>query len=195
MNRTRTVAAEETPITLTDARAWLSMESGITEDDPVLTDLLDEVTAYTEARLNGRVFITQTWTVELDASEVTPMIFLPLLPLQEVTSIKVTNDDGEQSTVDASNYQLRLGHTPRIVLSPSGSWPSMREFDSMLITCVVGYGDAATDVPYDLTMLLKGIVLHQYASKGSGINQTVSGQLISLPSMLERMIKSYRLNP
>jgi len=42
-------------------------------------------------------------------------------------------------------------------------------------------------------MLLRGLVLHHYMSKGRGIVETVSGQLISVPRQLELMVQSLRV--
>ena len=193
MNLRKTVDPSVEPITLAQARLWCGFQTGVTADDDALTALIAELRGYLEARLTGRKLITQTWTVELDAAEVDTIIPIPLLPLQTAT-VKVTDTAGAQTTLDASNYQVRAGENPRIVLAPSGAWGSMRTFDSMLITCVVGYGLQA-DLPDDIVMLLKGLVQHQYRSKGLGINETVSGQLISVPGMFERQIKALKVDP
>ena len=39
MKLTQTVAAAEAPITLAEARSWLSMQSGVTNDDAPLTTM------------------------------------------------------------------------------------------------------------------------------------------------------------
>ncbi len=116
------------------------------------------------------------------------VIRLLLLPLQSVTSITVTDSDGVTSEVDSATYQVRSGEAPRIVLAPGKAWPAMRPYDAMTITAVVGYGDAGSNLPEEVLMLLKGLVQHQYRSKGMGVAETVSGQLIGVPMMFERMI-------
>jgi len=194
MKLTQTVAAATAPITLAEARSWLSMQSGVTDDDVALTAIILEVTAYLEQRLNGRKLISQTWSIQLDADEVGTEIHLPILPMVSVTSIKTTDDAGDESTVDAANYQYRIGQSPRIVLSPSGSWPTMRTYDSMLITAVFGYG-AAANLPDDLVQLVKDLTLFRYSSKGSGVTQTVSGQVMSVPNVTERQITALRVEP
>lgn len=190
---TRTVAPAEEPITLTQARNWCGFQSGVTQDDDRITELISEIRFYLEERTHHRKIITQTWTVGLDAVEVSSWINIPLVPLQSVTSIVVTDSAGDATAVDSSNYQVRAGENPRIVLSPTGSWPAMRPYDSMVITAVVGYGLQA-DIPEDLVMLLKGLVQHQYRSKGFGVSETVSGQIIGVPQMFERQIQGYTVN-
>ena len=196
MKYTRTVAPTTTPLLLADARDWLAMETGITADDDVITELLDEVTAYVEQRWNGRKLISQTWTITLDEEEVDDVIPIRLLPLQSVSSIKTYDDAGDPTTVNATNYFVDTGNIPRVILTSSGSYPSdMRWYSGMVITCVVGYGDASTDMPDDIAMLMKGLTLHQYLAKGRGVAQTVSGQLISIPNIYENQIKNLRIDP
>jgi len=195
MKLTQTVAPTVEPILLADARAWLAFQSGVTEDDPVLESVITKVRSYIERRTNLKM-ITQTWTASLDYDQVTDEIYLPLIPLQSISSIVTYDDDGDTTTVDSSNYVVRPGQHPRLVLSPSGSWPGdMRQYDAMLITCVCGYGDAGSDVPADLVSVIEGTVLHQYSTKGMGVRETISGQLISLPNEFVKAIKAYRVYP
>jgi uncharacterized phiE125 gp8 family phage protein len=195
MKYTRTVDPTATPISLADARAWLAMETGVTVDDEVINELLYEANAYVEFRFNGRKLITQTWTVTLDEEDVSGEIKLRLLPLQSITSIKTYDDDGNENVVEPGDYHATIGKNPRVILKSSGSWGDLRWYDCMIIELKVGYGDAGSDIPYDLTLLMKGLVLHLYLSKGRGVAQTVSGTLIALPNIYDQMIKNYRLPP
>ena len=67
MKLAQTVAPAAEPVLLSDARSWLAFESGVTEDDPVVSDLITKVREYVERRTN-RKLITQTWTVSLDSN-------------------------------------------------------------------------------------------------------------------------------
>ena len=295
MQLTLTTAPATDPVTLAEVRTWLNMTPGIVEDNGVIEDLID--TAYDELEaFTNRHFLEQTWTLTLDWSEVSNDIRLPLVPLISVSSIKTTDDDGDVTTVTSTNYQVRAGANPRIILTANGEWPSdARDYDSMAIACVCGYGGDV--VPYvgwvpnsttspgenDLTaggtfagtartlfdvevdsigapdtfkwrkttrdangvktvgawtagvdmtglaqtladgttvtfaavnshtvgdawtvqlyevlpervrLALKGLVLFFYSTKGRGIQETVSGQLIGLPRQLERRIDSLRV--
>jgi len=199
MIRERTVAPADKAVSLDDIRTWLAFDAGITEDNDVLDTVIDETTAYLEGggnghgELNGRKLYTQTWTITLDACEIADILPIRLSPLQSVTSIKTTDADGVVTTVDTSNYQVRIGEYPRVVLSASGSWPSdTRDYDALQITCVVGYGDQAA-MPNDIRMILKGVAQHQYKSKGTGIVATESGYH-SLPFQIKEMIQAKRLS-
>ena len=43
MKLTQTVAPAENPITLEQARTWLAIEVGVTEDDTAITECIEEV--------------------------------------------------------------------------------------------------------------------------------------------------------
>lgn len=194
MKLTQTVAPAEEPVSLADAREWCGFQAGVTQDDDVITDLIAEIRAYLEQRFKHRKLITQTWTVSLDYSEVGAEIRIPIVPLIAVSKIEVYDDDGDASTVASSNYQVRAGEDPRVVLSPSGSWPSMRAYDSMVITGTYGYG-LQVSLPEELRMIMKGLIKHLYKTKGTGIQETDAGNLIGTPQIFERMIRSLQVEP
>lgn len=301
MQLTLVTAPTTDAVTLSEVRQWLAFTSGVTEDDGVLEALIDEVYDYIEAQTNRKI-LTQTWKVTLDADEIADTIRLPLVPAVSMssTAIVTTDDDGSETIVNATNYRLRAGENPRIVLTRNGLWPTdMRDHDSMAITVVCGYGGdviphvgwvptsttsttlndleaslsddfsgttrttyeakiTTADTPdkYDwrkvttaanrsktygawttavtitgsakaldsnvqigfgattghtlndawtvqlyevlplrVKMLLKGMILHFYATKGRGVSETVSGQLISTPRVLQHMVDSLRVVP
>ena len=297
MRLTLSTAPTADPVALVEVREWLNITPGIDDDDSVIQRLINQ--AYDELEsMTNRKFLAQTWVCTLDASEIKSTIRLPLVPLVSVSSIKTTDDDGDETTVTATNYQVRAGENPRITLTLNGEWPSdARDYDSMAITCVCGYAGAvvpflgwepastttstindmaatlsdtwegtvrttyefkittaaATDkfdwravttdgsgvktygawttavsitgeaqeiekkliVTFDATTghtladqwtaqmyerldervrgVLQGLALYYYSTKGSGITETVSGQLIGMPRHLERNILSMRV--
>ncbi|KPK37049.1 MAG: hypothetical protein AMJ69_12725 [Gammaproteobacteria bacterium SG8_47] len=199
MKRERTVAPTVEPVTLDDIRKWLAFQNGVTDDDELVEDLVDEVIAYLEGNgthlgvLNGHVMCTQTWKLTLDADEIASVIYPRIVPLSSVSSITTYDDDGASTSVASSNYQVTTGLVPRIAVTADGEWPTdVRDHDAMEIVCVCGYGGASA-VPADVKMLIKGLVLHHYSAKGLGVQQTVSGQLISVPYQFERMIDMLRV--
>ena len=146
MQLTLATAPVTDAVTLAEARQWLNFTAGITEDDDILRVLIDEAYDFLENRTN-RKMLGQTWTLTLDESEVSSVMRLPLVPLVSVSSIVTTDDDGDTTTVASTNYQVRGGENPRIVLTDDGEWPTdMRDYDSMAITCVCGYGGDV--IPY-----------------------------------------------
>lgn len=295
MQLTLATAPVTDPVSLSEVRRWLNLTPGIVAEDALIEDLIAEAYDYLETETN-RKMLGQTWELTLDESEVSSVIRLPLVPLVSVSSIVTTDDDGDETTVAATNYQVRGGENPRIVLTDDGEWPTdMRDYDSMAITCVCGYGgsvlpfvgfvpsdhvspglndlsaggtftgtvrtyfdveiddeltpdtfkwrkvtrnsdgvktigswtagvavtgaaqtlaDGVTvkfsattghtegdawkvemyeSLPGRIRYAMKGIVLHIYTTKGRGVDQTVSGQLIGMPYQLRHMIDSLRV--
>jgi len=140
MQLTLTTAPTTDAVALAEVRGWLNLTPGLTADDAVIERLIDE--AYDELEsLTNRKILGQTWTYTIDSSEITDPLRLPLVPLVSVSSIKTTDDDGDVTTVTSTNYQVRGGENPRIVLTDSGEYPTdERDHDSMAIVCVCGYG-------------------------------------------------------
>ena len=140
MQLTLTTAPTTDPVALAEVRKWLNFTDGIVEDDGVLETLIDWAYTHLENQTN-RKYLGQTWTYTIDSAAISNVIRLPLVPLASVTSITTTDDDDADSVVTATNYQVRAGENPRIVLAPDGEWPTdEREYDSMAIVCVCGYG-------------------------------------------------------
>ena len=49
------------------------------------------------------------------------------------------------------------------------------------------------ELPKRVKLALKGLVLYFYSTKGRGVTETVSGQLIGMPRVLDQMLDSLRV--
>ena len=99
MPLTLTTPPATEPITLAEANLHLKVDT--TDDDSLITRLIAAARARAEWH-TGRAFITQTWTLHLDAWPACGIIELPLPPLQSVTSIVTTARDDSATTLDPS---------------------------------------------------------------------------------------------
>jgi len=84
----------------------------------------------------------------------------------------------------------------------TGSAQSLADGVSVTFSALTGHSQddkwtvqAYEVLPRRLKLLLKGLVLHFYATKGRGVMETVSGQLIGTPRILDYMIESMRVVP
>lgn len=126
-------------------------------------DLLEELitTARQDVENDSRrALITQTWDFYLDAFPSEDYIKLPLGNLQDISYVKYTDSDGDQTTmtVDTDYYVEKNGdQCGRVVLPYGVSWPSFTAYPTkaILIRYVCGYGDAASDVPSTAKMAIK----------------------------------------
>jgi uncharacterized phiE125 gp8 family phage protein len=99
--------------------------------------------------------ITQTWTMYLDWM---PMEGIEIFkrPVQSVTSIKYTDDDGATQTLDASTFYADLNsRPPRLVRAQNANWPYVQPRPSAVaVEFVAGYGDKRENVPPHLISYL-----------------------------------------
>ena len=196
--RERDSAPSGDTLSLKEIRDWCAFDMGITEDDPILTQLVTEAISflegdkYTQGEFNGRKLLEQTWFVSLDAEDLTNPINIPLKPVSEIVEVTTYNSAGEKAVMDSSYYRLRTGEYPRMVFNSAYTWPNTRTYDAAKIEVTVGYGTAA-DLPADLKLLIKGLVQHLYASKGTGLREMANGSLMSIPYFLKKLITKYRV--
>lgn len=195
MLRIRTEDPESEPVDLEDVRNWLNFTGSMSEEDPVLEDLIASVRDRLEDQTNGRAFITQTWELWLDAEEAAEEIFPHIVPLLSVTSIYTYDSNDQETLIASGSYSVRTGEDPRIALNSGETWGGLRDYQAVKITLEAGYGPSPADIPPRIRELFYGIIQHGYSTKGTGVRETVSGQLIGLPHELRSQIKALRVYP
>ena len=159
MARTLITAPTEEPVTVAEAKAHLRVY--FDDDDTLIGNQIAAARQDLEKRLLNSALVTQTWDYYLDAFPTTNTMKLPLPPLQSVTSITYTDQDGNSSTFSSGSYTVDAISKPgRIVLNAGESWPSdtLQVVNGVVVRFVAGYG-AATAVPQAIKqglMLLLG---------------------------------------
>jgi len=152
------------PITLDEAKLHLKVDGS---DDNTLISALITTARQLAERETGRVFITQTWQMYLDAAPVE--IEIPRPPLQSVVAITVIDDLGAETVVSDTIYDVDTSQNSpgRIKLKNGCSWPEHRDFASFIIEFKAGYGDAAADVPEALKQGILQLLTHLYENRGA----------------------------
>jgi uncharacterized phiE125 gp8 family phage protein len=90
------------PVSLTDAKMHIRAITGdTTEDAAIITPLIAAAREYCE-NITGKALAVQT--IESYPERFTRIITLPRPPVTSVTSIKYTDDDGNETTMDAGDY-------------------------------------------------------------------------------------------
>lgn len=158
------------PLALSDVKAELGVTG--TSDDARLTRLIKAARQAAE-EYTGRAFITQTITVLLDTFPSTlhrgpwwngtrqvaraeiehvtaKPITLPRPPLQSVTSITITQDDGTTSALNVADLIVDATSEPARLMHPT-AWPTTRARAGVTIVLTAGYGSNANDVPAAIT--------------------------------------------
>ena len=177
-----------TPITLAEVKEQLRVEA--TDDDTMLTRLIDVAVAYTDVRgALGQAMITQKWGQWIDSTP-PQSVNLILGPVQGVTSVKYYDTDGNLQTDDINNYEV-FGTQFATKISPKSgfSWPVAQDRqDAIKIEYEIGYGDAATDVPQTIRHALMLMVGHWYDNR----EQTQMDDLSDIPFGFMELLNMHR---
>lgn len=191
MNLVLVTAPASEPVTLEAGKAHLRVD--ISDDDDLIEALITAAREYTEEALSRALF-TQTWDLYLDGFPTSETLVVPKPPLQSVTSVTVTNEDGESSVVDASRYVVSTSSTPgRIVLKAGESWTSesLQEADGVKVRFVAGWS-AVADIPQAIKQAMLLLVGHWYENRedvvvGAGM------AMAHLPLAYDALLTPYRV--
>lgn len=129
---------------IADASLGAEAPSTNTTADPLLSTLIRSARELAEQEL-GRYLITQTLDAYLDEFPCGADGEIRLPPLQSVTSIVYTDDNGDEQTLDASLYRVDAVSIPaRIHPAYGTTWPTTRrQSNAVRVRFVGGYGLAA----------------------------------------------------
>lgn len=173
------------PLSLAEARAFLRVEHG--DDDDVIAALISASRIHVEAQTR-RALVTQSWRITIDAWPGDGRLPVRPGPLQELTAARVYDFGNVAHAVDTESFVVDLGcsalaFAPWALPSP-GRFAAGIEFD-----VVVGYGDAAADVPEPLRHAVRLLIAHWYENRGLA----ALGAVTVLPSTVAALIAPYRM--
>lgn len=141
------------PLTLAEAKSHLRVD--ISDDDTLIKSKLKGVRQDLEEKY-GVAFISQTWDLYMDSFP-GDKLEIAKWPLQSVTHIKYTDEDGDESTFSSDDYLVDIISKPgKVVLKRTASWPSdtLQEVNGVVVRFVAGYGNAGSDVPWPIKQAL-----------------------------------------
>lgn len=132
------------PVSLTEAKAQCKVEHST--DDALLAILIQGARESAE-QLTRRALITQTWEQRLDEFP-SLGIELPMPSVLSIVSVKYTDVDGAEQTIDSANYALDAATSPGWVLpAVDYEWPATEaSANAVRVRFTAGYG-AASAVP------------------------------------------------
>lgn len=183
----RTSAPAVEPVTAAELRTYLrETESSFSDADA--DGFIQEARELVE-EASGIALITQTWQLSLDhwpAGEerwtegvsqgavpdlqgANSQVELPRYPLQSIDSVTVYDEDGDSTAVAvASVFDVDTSRRPgRLRLKSGQTWPiALRDTNSVVISYISGYGDAASDVPAALVRAVKQLAAYLYSHRG-----------------------------
>jgi uncharacterized phiE125 gp8 family phage protein len=122
----RIAAPVSLPVTLEQAKLWLRVSS----DDEL--DTIDALIRAAAEKLDGaagclnpsRALAPQTWEAQLDGFP-SGSVALPIVPVTAIVSVKYTDGDGAEQTVDPATYALQGDEwSASLTLATDASWPA-----------------------------------------------------------------------
>lgn len=153
------------PVSLLTLRRQLNIADDDTTHDARLSAMASDAAEYVE-RHTRRAMITQTYEFTTVWRK---QIEIPRPPLQSVTSIKVTDIDGNETTMDAEDYEVITGRFPGVIIMPD-EIPSLRDFEPVRIRFVAGYGATEASVPAPMREIIARIVTFYFEPGRGDIN-------------------------
>jgi len=181
-------APATTPITLAEVKDQLRVEGS--DDDTLLTRLIDVAVAYTDVKgALGQAMITQKWGQWVNSTP-PQTVSLILGPTTGVTAVKYYDTDGVLQTDTLSNYQVTGTEFATIIGPKTGfSWPVTQDrSDAIRIEYEIGYGAATTDVPQTIRHALMLLVGHWYDTR----ENTQMDELSNIPFGFESLLNMHR---
>ena len=193
------------PITLADAKQHLRME--VSDDDTLITLLIAAARQYAE-QLTRTSFITQQWSLVLDAFPGPSLMGVPaglpwslpghaiLLehgPVQSIDSITYVDMASNVQTMPSANYIADMtGLLARVTPKFGQIWPiTLPQIASVSVNFTAGYGATADKVPAGLIQWMKLRIGTLYENR----EEVVTGRGITVTPMsfIDGLLDPYRL--
>jgi uncharacterized phiE125 gp8 family phage protein len=179
------------PVTTAEARRQCHVSDDIGGyHDNKLDQLVTAARLYVE-RYTNRQLITATWTLVLDrfpmpewGTGLFSPIYVPLAPLQSISSITYLDTAGATQTWTSTKYRVSIDREPaRIVPAYGEIYPTTRTTtDTVSIRFVAGYGATTATVPLALRQAILLLVGHWFENREAvgNVGSTVEMALTSL---------------
>ncbi len=174
------------PVTVDEAKSHLRIDG--TNEDVLLSSLIMTSRLHVETALN-LALITQGWTLLLDEWPKLASVELPLRPLQQVAEVRVKDGEGSAITVDASDYVVDTASSHPRLVRKGGTWPLPGQLvNGIEVDLIVGYGNAATDVPASIRQALLLLIAHWYEHRDS---VEIGSAEVAIPQSVSRLLHPY----
>lgn len=176
MNKVLTVSTAPVtePVTLAEAKLHLRVDSN--DEDAMVTSLIAAARDMAET-YSRRSLVTRTYDFVMDEWWDNGVLWLPMPPVQSVTSVTYVDKDGVTHTLPNTSYYLDTA-MGRLCMVYDASFPSttLRPTAAITVRYVAGYG-AANAVPDAYKAAIKLIVGHWYSNRETVVTGTITAQL------------------
>jgi len=183
------------PVTLAEAKLHLRVD--YTDDDTLITMLIDAATSYIDGPNGflGRALIDQTWDLVLDTFP-TNEIKIPIPPLIEVLSVSYDDPSGLEQAVDPAKYTVDDVNEPGWIV-PDGTWPAtFQGINAVRIRFRAGYVDQSFSPPVgEVPGDIKAALLIYLGSLYANREDVITGQAaVALPWGADQLLRRKRID-
>lgn len=177
-----TDAATE-PISLSEARLFLKIDSDATDEDDLITDMIQTARENCEHELGGQSLLLQTWEVVLDAFpaaeiELGMPSVTPIGSQAAIESITYIDTNGDSQTLSSSLYTIDADSPPGWVLpAVDTTWPATMDCANAVRVRYTMGSALASSLPKSIKswMLLRIRTLYEFRK------EFVCGTVVPLP--------------
>lgn len=181
---TITVQPTTEPVTLPQAKKHLNLPSAVTFHDTELTELITQAREQWEHDTDS-VLVSRTATVTARCFA-SPM-YLPIRPVQSISSIQYYDGNNDQQTLSSAIYQLDAPNR-YIRLAYQQNWPAIADrWDAITITFVAGHAGTTVD---PVPNIAKRAILLQIG-KWFRQRDMTENQRTAVDLMYERLVNRY----
>jgi uncharacterized phiE125 gp8 family phage protein len=173
------------PLSLAEAKAFLRVEH--TDEDDIITALISASRIHVETQTR-RALVTQHWRITADAWPVDGRLAVRPAPLRALAAARVYDFNGVAHAVDTESFVVDTGASV-LAFAPWALPSPGRLAAGIELDLVVGYGDAASDVPEPLRQAIRLLLAHWYENRGLA----ALGAVTILPATVAALIAPYRM--
>lgn len=175
------------PVSLAEARDHLRITGE--EEDAAIESLIvtARIAVETDTR---RVLMAQEWRAVVN--EPWPddgRLELPVVPLLQITQIRLVAEDGSETVQSASEYEVETERSILAWNSAPAEIGSSWLAGELQIDFTAGYGLSGDDVPAPLRYAIMMLVAHWFETRSMA---TIDGRLQPAPETYGRLIAPYR---
>ena len=177
------------PLTLAEVKDHLRDP---TSEDPLIEGWIPMAREYVEND-TWRALVTQTLDYTLDWFP--GILLLPRAPVQSVTSITYTDDQGTPQILAASEYQTDVLSEPaRIMPGFNKSWPTTQAvFNAVQVRFVAGHGNPPT-IPHGVRLAMKLLISHYHQNRGDQASEIAAARIDgNLLRSLDTLLSPHRV--
>jgi uncharacterized phiE125 gp8 family phage protein len=140
------------------------------------------------------VLVRQTWRLVFDAWPADGVLTLPVNPVDAVTSVVVTGEDGTATTLDPATYTVDgSGRPGRIALATGVALPALRRINSIAVELAAGFGPSGLDTPQPLRLAIMMLATRWFEGRDGAVVGVVPADVADAVQALVAPFRLVRL--